>query len=46
MSLLLSTFVELTIKFIVLLAVAVGAVFCGIKLRKISDKKKLEKEQN
>lgn len=46
MSLLLSSIIELTIKFIVLAAVAVGAVFCGIKLRKISDKKKLEKEQN
>ncbi len=46
MSLLLSTFIELAIKFVILIAVAVGAVFCGIKLRKFSDKKKAQKEQN
>ncbi len=46
MSLLLSTAVELVIKFLALALAAFLAVICGIKVRKYSDKKKLEKEKN
>ncbi len=45
MSLLLATVIEYVIKFIAFAAIITLAVFCGINLRKLSDKKKAEKEE-
>lgn len=46
MSLLLATIIEYVIKFLVLAAIIVLAVFCGIKARKFSDKRKADKQNN
>ncbi|MBQ9885923.1 MAG: hypothetical protein IJM37_03565 [Lachnospiraceae bacterium] len=43
MELLLATLIEYLIKFIILVAIVALAVFCGIKVRKIVDKKNAEK---
>ena len=43
MELLLATLIEYLIKFIILVAIVALAVFCGIKVRKIVDKRNAEK---